>query len=277
MVNTHSRRHHSRFLPILKSRKRFPEEFGNLVTSLMSIVILVKVSTAKDDDPIELEIEESSTIEFVVAMVSSLTNHPPELITITVDDQILPLDQVVSELDLGSILYFEANLASGEDRFVSEMFDRGQQERILEQIRQKRIEENFQYAYENNPEAFVSFPLLFIECKINNVRVKAMIDTGAQISILPIDIAKQCQVDYLIDRRYRSTTIGVGAQQSIGRIHALQVQVQGTVWANPFTVLDGTLQHCILGVDWLTKNRAVVNLAGRCLIIDNVNVPFVDA
>lgn len=241
------------------------------------LTILVKVSNSKDDDPIELEIEQSSTADLIVAMVSSLTNHPPELITITVEGRILAPDQVISELDLGSILFFEANLASRDDQFVSEMFDRGQQERIMEQIQQKRIDDNLRYAYENNPEAFIPFSLLFIDCKINNKHVRAMIDTGAQMSILPMDLAKECQVDYLIDRRYQTTTVGVGVQKSVGRIHALQVEVSGTVWANPFTVLEGPLQYCILGVDWLTKNRALVNLVERCLIIGDVIVPFVEA
>ena len=167
------------------------------------------------------------------------------------------------------------NTDSAGRTVIDHMFDAGEQQRILEQIRQQRIEENLQYAYQNNPEGFVPYSLLFIECKINNKPVKAMIDTGAQVSILPFSIAKDCEVDYLIDRRWQTVTVGVGVQRSVGRIHALQVQVQNRVWANPFVVLDkGPLDHCILGVDWLTKNQAVIRLADRTLTVGDVVTPF---
>ena len=248
----------------------FVQKIGHL-----TMIIFVKTSDKPDDDPLEVEIDETSTIDEVIAIVSSITGHPPELISITLDDRELDRETVVSSLPLGEILWFKANLSTNRDTVIDHMFDAGEQQRILEQIRQQRIEENLQYAYQNNPEGFVPYSLLFIECKINNKPVKAMIDTGAQVSILPFSIAKDCEVDYLIDRRWQTVTVGVGVQRSVGRIHALQVQVQGRVWANPFVVLDkGPLDHCILGVDWLTKNQAVIRLAERTLTVGDVVAPF---
>ena len=205
-------------------------------------------------------------------MISSLRDIPADEITILLNDKILNPDTVISTLDLGSILYFTAVVEKDHDKYMSQMFDVRQQEQIMQQIHQKQIDDNLTYAYENNPEGFVSFSLLFITCKINNTPVKAMLDTGAQISILPLSIAQQCHVDYLIDRRYRTVTVGVGAQTTVGRIHALAVQVGGVVWSNPFQVLDGTLNHCILGVDWLTKNRAIISLGNRTLNINGTIV-----
>lgn len=239
------------------------------------MIILVKTTDNPEEDPMEIEIDEASTASYVIAMVSSITGHPPELITLTVGDREIPLDTVISTLDLGRILYFKANLSRNRDAVIDQMFDPAEQARIMEQIRRQRVEDNLQYAYQNNPEGFVPYSLLFIECRINNKSVRAMIDTGAQISILPLEIAKECEVDYLIDTRWQTTTIGVGVQKSVGRIHALQVQVEGTVWANPFVVLEGTLNHCILGVDWLTKNRGVIRLAEQTLTIGDVVTHFV--
>lgn len=236
------------------------------------MIIFVKFSN--EDEPFELEIEDDCTVELMTAMVASLRDVSPDEITILLNDKILSPDTVVSTLDLGSILYFTAVVEKDNDKYMSQMFDVKQQEQIMQQIHQKQIEDNLAYAYENNPEAFVPFSLLFITCKINNIPVKAMIDTGAQISILPLAIAKQCNVDYLIDRRWKTVTMGVGAQTTVGRIHALAVKVGETVWSNPFSVLEGTLNHCILGVDWLTKNRATVSLESMTLSISGTVVPF---
>lgn len=236
--------------------------------------MIVFVKFQNEDEPIELEIDEDCTVELMIAMVASIRDIPPDEITITLNDKVLDLDTVVSTLDLGSIVFFTAVVEKDQDKYMSNMFDVKQQEQIMQQIHQRQIDENLAYAYENNPEAFISFSLLFITCKINNTPIKAMIDTGAQISILPLAIAQKCHVDYLIDKRYRTVTLGVGAQTSVGRIHALSVMVGDTVWTNPFSVLEGTLDHCILGVDWLTKNRATISLEKMTLNISGTVVKF---
>ncbi|OHT04711.1 Clan AA, family A2, retrotansposon aspartic peptidase [Tritrichomonas foetus] len=236
--------------------------------------MLIFVKLNHEEDPFEVEIEEDSTIGYLIAIVASMRNINPENLTITLEDRILSPDTLITSLDLGSILYFTAVVAQDNDRYMSSMFDVRQQQMIMQQIQQQNIEDNLQYAYEHNPEAFIPFSLLYITCKINNVPIKALIDTGAQISILPLAVAQRCHVDYLIDKRYRTVTMGVGAQTSHGRIHALPVQVGDTAWTNPFVVLDNNLDHCILGVDWLTKNRATISLETMTLNISGTCVKF---
>ncbi|KAH0791424.1 aspartic peptidase [Histomonas meleagridis] len=240
------------------------------------MILFVKVQG--QEEPLEIEIEEDATISLLIAMVSSVTNHPPEKITITVDDKIIPPETQISSLNLGKILYFTATLENPDssDQFLESMFNADEQRRIMQQIQQQRIHDNYEYAIQNNPEHFVSYSLLFISCKINNEPVRALIDTGAQVSILPLTIAQQCHVDYLIDRRFQSVCIGVGAQTTIGRIHSLQVQVDDWVWTNPFTVMEGPLDHCILGVDWMTKNQAVIDLKNHCLVMGEKRIPFLN-
>lgn len=234
------------------------------------------MSDGADEDPLELEIDDTTTVDVAIAMISSVTDHSPDRITLTVDGRILDRSTVISTLDLGRILFFRAHLALNDDSFVDEMFDARDQGRILEEIRQRRINENLEYAYEHNPEGFISYSLLYIPCRINNHEVIAMLDTGAQTSILPMEVARRCEVDYLIDTRVRITAVGVGVQQSVGKVHALQVNVGGTVWANPFVVLDGPIDECILGVDWLTKNRATIDLQTRRLDVGGHSIPFVE-
>lgn len=242
------------------------------------MIVFVKIK--QDEEPVEVEVDDDATIGLLCAVVSSIANHSPDKITITVDGNIIPPETVISTLDLGKILFFTAVLeneseAAASDHILEQMFNAEEQQRILQQIQRQRIQDNYEYAYQNNPEDFVTYSLLFIDCKINNVAVQAMIDTGAQISVMPLSIAKECNVDYLVDPRFASMCVGVGAQVTKGRIHSLKVQIDDLFWATPFTVIEGQLDHCILGIDWMTKNKAVVDVGNKCLIIGNKKIPFV--
>jgi predicted aspartyl protease len=238
------------------------------------MIILVQRSDASDTDPLEVEIDETSQVSYVIAVVSSLTSHSPELISITLNDRVLSPDVVVSCLDLGKVLCFKAILSTNSDSYMADFADANEQRRILAEIHHQRIEENMQYAMEHNPEGFVAYSLLYVKSRINGHPVIVMLDTGAQSSVLPVSAAKTCEVDYLIDRRLRTVTVGVGTQRSVGRIHALQLDIGGRSWVNPFIVLDGPLTIPVLGVDWLTKNRATIDLASRTLVLGDVVVSF---
>lgn len=66
------------------------------------------------------------------------------------------------------------------------------QKKIEEQIRQKSIMENMEAAMEHNPASFASVVMLFIDCEVNKVPMKAMIDSGAQITLMSASHAKKC-------------------------------------------------------------------------------------
>lgn len=238
-------------------------------------MLTVFVKTPKNE-PEPFELDETSTCEELIACVATKYNVDPENITICVDRRVINKDVIISKLDLGNILYFDAIFATDRDEFIEDMFDIEQQKKIEEQIRKEQIDHNLKYAYDNTPEAFTQFSLLWIKCEINGTPVVALVDTGAQMSIIPLDVAKNCSVEYLIDTRYRIITQGVGTQKSMGRIHALNVKIGNEVWTNSFTVLTGSIDHVILGIDWMTKNRAIIDLSQRCIILNGKKIPFIE-
>lgn len=240
---------------------------------MSEIIVFAKLS---DQEPDQYELTETSTMEELIACVASKYDVGPENVTILLDDKICKPDTLITSYDLGNILYFDVVISKQQDQYIDEMFDIEEQRKIEAQIRQENINHNLQYAYDNNPESFIMYSSPFIKCYINGVEVVALIDTGAQISILPHAIAKKCNVEYLIDTRFKSITIGVGRQQSQGVIHALNVKVGGEVWSNKFTVLDDTLDHVILGIDWMKKNRAIIDLANNVLILHDQKIQLFD-
>jgi hypothetical protein len=245
------------------------------------MLIFVRTPNTPIDEPLELEVDETSTISLVTAMVCSLTGHPDGLIDILVpgSNEVLDPDTVVSTLDLGRIDALQAVFSRNNHSMIRGFVDASEQRRILAQIQRERINDNFRYAQEHAPESLVYYSLLFLDLQINNHSIRVIVDTGAQISLLPISFAQKCQVHYLIDERCQTTTIGIGVQKSIGRIHSLPLNIGGCVFTNPFVVVDGPLQAPLLGVDWLLKNRAVIDLSTGTgfLVLQGgaVKVPFV--
>jgi len=71
-------------------------------------------------------------------------------------------------------------------------FDIEAQKHLEELIKQGNIEENMEKALEHTPESFAKVVMLYIPTKINNVEVKAFVDSGAQMSIMTKECAEKC-------------------------------------------------------------------------------------
>lgn len=245
------------------------------------MLIFVRTPDTAPDEPLEIEIDDTSTTSFIINIVASLTSRDPNLIDVLVPgtNQIMNPDTVIATLDLGKIDVFQVVFRRNNDAFLGELFDSAEQRRILAEIQRQRIDDNLRYAQEHAPESLIDYSLLFLDLKLNGHDLRVIVDTGAQISLLPMACAQRCDVSYLIDRRYQTITVGIGMQRSIGRIHSLQLIVGGAVFTNPFIVVDGPLETPLLGVDWLMKNRAVIDLsAGTGFLVlqgGAIRVPFI--
>lgn len=90
--------------------------------------------------------------------------------------------------------------------------------------RYQQRDEQLKLALEANPEAFVPVQMLYVSCTLNDVPVKAFIDTGAQMTVMNVQCAQKCNLLHLVDKRFKGVAAGVGTAPIHGRVHMATVR-----------------------------------------------------
>lgn len=134
-------------------------------------------------------------------------------------------------------------------------FDPEYQRRIAQDIQQKNIEENMEAALEHTPESFSRVVMLYINCKVNGVPVKALVDSGARSTIMSAQCAERCNIMRLVDRRFAGIAFGIGRQKIVGRVHLGQIQIGNDFLTSSFQVLEEQAEDMLLGLDMLRKHQ----------------------
>ena len=146
------------------------------------------------------------------------------------------------------------------------------QQKIAKIIQKKNIDENLRQAEEYMPETLFPVHMLFINLEINKKKVVALVDTGAQSTIMSQTLCEQCDLFNLCDTRFSGIAKGVGTGRIIGTVHAAQMKIQNKVLMAKITVLENSSIGFIFGLDNMRAHRCTIDLKVNGLIFPDIGV-----
>ncbi|SGZ55529.1 CIC11C00000002409 [Sungouiella intermedia] len=151
------------------------------------------------------------------------------------------------------------------------------QAKIFEMIRQQQIDENLQLAYDISPESFVQVNMLYIKLRINGHETFALVDSGAQQTIIHPKLAEEFGILRFLDKRYAAMSIGIGSARTEGRIHSVPVSLGDSNLEVPcsFTVIE-THVGILFGLDMLRRHKCLIDLGQDALLIGEHKVGFLN-
>ena len=141
-------------------------------------------------------------------------------------------------------------------------------------FKQQIINNNVDRAYSEIPESLIPIKsMMHLNVKINNKPFKFLVDTGASTTMMSLQMAKDLDIENLIDYYPRGKAIGVNSSVDVeGRIHCLDIQLDnGKSIAWGVTILKDT-EMALLGLDIMKAYRSNIDLKNNTVSFGDYKV-----
>ena len=136
--------------------------------------------------------------------------------------------------------------------------------------------ENLAKAYEEIPHTFIKSEAIFMKGFINGIEISFLMDTGAEVSLLPLNLVEACELTQILDRKYQGQLSGVGHDKIEGKLHYVEVVLDCGVYPCAFTVCANNNLPPILGIDMMYNLSINIDFKKNKIIFnDTCSVDFI--
>lgn len=109
--------------------------------------------------------------------------------------------------------------------------------------------------------------LLYINCSIKSRPLRALIDTGAQVSIINLETVKECQMESEILATCVKKAVGVGVSNPVGFIPQRKMNIGKHAFDVSFTVMNGFPVDLLIGMDFLKNHACCIDIREKIIFI----------
>jgi predicted aspartyl protease len=101
---------------------------------------------------------------------------------------------------------------------------------------------------------------LHLPVEINDCIIEGLVDTGASMSVLAAAVVRELGMMHLVTGNESYKTASGAITRALGRVDEVQVKIRGVKCAMTFMVVDTNGYDVLLGLDFLMKIGAVVDV-----------------
>jgi hypothetical protein len=109
------------------------------------------------------------------------------------------------------------------------------------------------------------FQPISVICEVNGFAIPAIIDTGAEISVMSASCARRCGLHGLVDPQHSGKAIGVGTSDIIGGIEGLNLRIGPLAFKNKVSILRDSRCDFLIGLDILERFKCAIHLREKLL------------
>ena len=140
-----------------------------------------------------------------------------------------------------------------------------------EKIRSENVRAQYERMMEEYPESMGRVLMLYVSTKVNGRPLQVFVDSGAQATIMSSACADRLDLLHLVDMRFAGVAVGVGTGKILGRIHVVELDIEGHLFPCSVTVMDSESglgdknMDCLFGLDMLRRHRCSIDLGTNVL------------